>query len=146
MFCFLNWSLFLSRKLSKFLQDIEKGHHDDQECEKYCKQYKKIIGQELPDCEYKGNKSKIQNLIRKIHIDANGSVTEIQFNNKKNDEEINAVKGKTMPKMKKWMYQKEKSMPKVKKWMYQKEKPMPKVKNQRVCEQNWKTFFEENEV
>ena len=37
--------------------------------------------QDLPDCEYKGNKSKIQKLIRKVQIDENGSVTEIQFGN-----------------------------------------------------------------
>ena len=77
------------------MQDIEKGRHDHKRCEKYRAKYKNDFGKELPDCEYKQNKSKIQNLIRKIHIDANGSVTEIQFNNKKNDEEINAVKGKT---------------------------------------------------
>ena len=34
-------------------------------------------------------------MIRKIHIDANGSVTEIQFDNKKSDEEVNVVIGKT---------------------------------------------------
>ena len=39
----------------------------------------RFFGQHLPDCEYKGNKSKIQKLIRKIHIDANGSVTDISF-------------------------------------------------------------------
>ena len=42
--------------------------------------------QDLPDCEYKGNKSKIQKLIRKVQIDANGIVTEIQFDNEKNDD------------------------------------------------------------
>ena len=56
-----------------------KGHHDNEKCEDYRKSYKEGFGQELPDCDYKGNQSKIQNLIRKIHIDANGSVTEFQF-------------------------------------------------------------------
>ena len=53
-------------------------------CEKHRKGYKGL-GQEIPDCEYKGNKSKIQSLIRKVHIDAaniNGSVTEVPFDNK----------------------------------------------------------------
>ena len=43
--------------------------------------YKDIFSQELPDCQFKGNKSKIQNLIRKVHIDGDGSVTEVQFVN-----------------------------------------------------------------
>ena len=43
--------------------------------------------QDLPDCEYKGNKSKIQKLIRKVQIDENGIVTEIQFDDKTNDED-----------------------------------------------------------
>ena len=63
------------------MQDIEKGNHDDYRCDKYCKKYKRDFGQELPDCEFKGNKSKIQNLIRKVQIDADGSVTEVQFDN-----------------------------------------------------------------
>ena len=61
------------------LQDIEKGKHNDKECEEYCRKYKIDFGQELPDCQFKGNKSKIQNLIRKVHVDANGRVTEVQF-------------------------------------------------------------------
>ena len=40
-----------------------------------------LFGQELPDCQFKGNKSKIMNLIRKVKIDADGSVTEVQFEN-----------------------------------------------------------------
>ena len=63
------------------LQDIEVRKHDNEKCEKYCKEYKKDFGQELPACQFKGNKSKIQNLIRKVHVDANGSVTEVQFVN-----------------------------------------------------------------
>ena len=51
------------------LQDIEKGNHDDEKCEKYCKKYKEEFDQELPNCQFKGNKSKIQDLIRKVHID-----------------------------------------------------------------------------
>ena len=43
--------------------------------------------QDLPDCEYKGNKSKIQKLIRKVQIDENGTETEVQFDNNKTDEE-----------------------------------------------------------
>ena len=37
-----------------------------------------------PDCQFKGNKSKIQKLIKKVHVDENGSVTEIQFDIKEN--------------------------------------------------------------
>ena len=94
MFCFL-LSLLLYSYISKLLRNIETGHHNDKKCEWYHKEYESSFGQELPDCEYKGNKSKIQNLIRKIHIDANGSVTEVQFDNKKNDKEVNVVIGKT---------------------------------------------------
>ena len=65
-------------ELSSKLQDIEKGNHEDKECEKYCKSYRERFGLELPDCQFKGNKSKIQNLIRKVQIDADGSVTEVQ--------------------------------------------------------------------
>ena len=57
------------------LQDIEKGNHGDYWCKKYCKDYKDRFGQELPDCQFKGNKSKIQNLLQKVHIDPDGSVT-----------------------------------------------------------------------
>ena len=52
----------------------------------------KKYGQELPDCQFKGNKykklgngwvmvgnEKIQKLIRKVHIDEDGNVTEVQF-------------------------------------------------------------------
>ena len=59
------------------LQDIEKGNHDDEACEEYCKKYKDRFGQELPDCQYKGNKSEIQKLIKKVHVDVKGNVTEI---------------------------------------------------------------------
>ena len=93
---YINWSILHSSVFSKFLQDIEKGHHDDEGCEEYRKDYKKSFGRKLPDCEYRGKKSKIQKLIRKIHIDANGSVTEIQFNNKKNDEEKSLTKLKNL--------------------------------------------------
>ena len=37
-------------------------------CEQYCIWYKDEIGQELPACQFKGNKSKIQKLIRKIKL------------------------------------------------------------------------------
>lgn len=59
------------------LQDIEKGTHYDKGCENYCKRYKDRFGQELPDCQYKGNKSEIQKLIKKVHVDVKGNVTEI---------------------------------------------------------------------
>ena len=52
---------------------MEKGNHDDKKCEEYCQKYKRDFAQELPDCQFKGNKSKIQKLIRKVHIDHNGS-------------------------------------------------------------------------
>ena len=58
-----------------------KGIHDDKECEEYCQKYKRDFGQELPDCQFKGNKSKIQSLIRKVHVDADGIETEVQFGN-----------------------------------------------------------------
>ena len=70
------------------------GIHNDQECEEYCEEYidwfgkwfdedyKNIIDQKLPFCQFKGNKSKIQNLIRKVQIDKNGRVTEVQMSNK----------------------------------------------------------------
>ena len=63
------------------MQDIEKGNHDDEACERYCRKYKDRFGQKLPDCQFKGNKSKIQNLIRKVKIDLDGNVTEVQFEN-----------------------------------------------------------------
>ena len=58
------------------------GIHDDYTCEKYHRDYKGKFDQDLPDCEYKENKSKIQQLLRKVQIDANGIVTEIQFDTK----------------------------------------------------------------
>ena len=76
---FLKWRFLLSSELSKLLQDIGKGSHDNEKCELYYRRYKDSFGQELPDCQFKGNKSKIQSLIRKVHIDADGSVTEVQF-------------------------------------------------------------------
>ena len=60
--------------------------HDDAVCEKYHKYYKNRFDQELSDCEYKENKSKIQKLLRKVQIDANGIATEIQFDNLSEDE------------------------------------------------------------
>ena len=67
------------------MQDIEQGNHDDEECENYHEKYEDHFEQELPDCEYEGNRSKIQKLLRKVQIDANGIATEIQFDNKKNE-------------------------------------------------------------
>ena len=37
-------------------------------CNCYRIKYKHRYGQELQDCEYKGDKSKIRNLIRKVHV------------------------------------------------------------------------------
>ena len=54
------------------LQDIEKGNHDDEKCEEHCKRYERKFGQELPECQFKGNKSKIQNLLKKVHINGDG--------------------------------------------------------------------------
>ena len=75
MFCFLKWSILISSYLSSKLQEIEKGNHDDEACDNHCIRYKGRFGQELPDCQFKGNKSKIQELIQKVHINADGSVT-----------------------------------------------------------------------
>ena len=63
-----------------------KGNHDDKACEKYYKYsqlyYINIVGQELlAECQFRGNKSKIQSLIRKVHIDSDGSVTAVKFVN-----------------------------------------------------------------
>ena len=43
------------------------GYHDDKECKQYCKKYEDKFGQKLPDCQFKDNQSKIQNLIRKVN-------------------------------------------------------------------------------
>ena len=69
------------------LQDIEKGNHNDEECEKYCKDYKALFGQKLPECQYKGNPNKIQSLIRKVQVNRDGNVTEVQLENKESNEE-----------------------------------------------------------
>ena len=81
------------KRCSCKLQEIEKGFHDDKVCEYYCQRYKRDFGQELPDCQFKGNKSKIQSLIRKVHIDADGIETEVQFANEtSNDEDFQIEK------------------------------------------------------
>ena len=72
--------IFVSSELSKLLKDIGNGKHDDRKCKKHCKQHMDFYGLEL-ECEFKGNESKIQKLIRKVHVDANGVVTEVQFDN-----------------------------------------------------------------
>ena len=74
------------------MQDIHKGNHDDKGCDKYCNKYKDWLGQELPDCQFKGNKSEIRKLIRKVRIDANGSVDEVQSL----DEEITSLMSSNM--------------------------------------------------
>ena len=58
------------------LQDIEIGNHK-YGCYEYCRNYTRYFGQELPNCQF--NKFKIQNLIKKVHIDNDGSVTEVNF-------------------------------------------------------------------
>ena len=72
-------------ELSKLFQDIEKGIHNDKKCTKYYRDYKEKFHEfhqkNLPNCQFKGNKFKIQNLIRKIKIDLDGNVTEVQFEN-----------------------------------------------------------------
>ena len=72
-------SVFSSKvkRLSSKLQDIETGNHDDFWCDWYCRRYKDRFGQKLPDCQYKGNKAEIQKLIKKVHVDVKGNVTEI---------------------------------------------------------------------
>ena len=56
-------------KLSSMLQEIEIGNHVDKRCKEYCRRYTKKFGQKLPKCKFQGNKSIIQDLMRKIHID-----------------------------------------------------------------------------
>ena len=46
------------------------------------KNTEKSLVKELPDCQFKGNKSKIQDLIKKVHINAAGIETEFQFEGK----------------------------------------------------------------
>ena len=58
--------------------NIEDGIHDDEECDKYCESFNRIY-KVLPDCQFKRNKSKIQGLIKKVHIDADGTATEVLF-------------------------------------------------------------------
>ena len=40
----------------------------------------------MPECQFKGNKSKIQNLLRKVQIGEDGNVTEIKFDNLSEEE------------------------------------------------------------
>ena len=74
--------------LSNILQDIEKGNHIDERCEEYRNYYEVKFGQKLPNCQFKGNQSQIRKLIKKVHVNANGSETEIQFDIKENDEDF----------------------------------------------------------
>ena len=91
MFCFLKLFLLLSSKISDLLQDIEKGNHDDEACEEYCRKYKRYFDQELSECQFKGNESKIQNLLRKVHIHEDGSVTEVQFVNETSNDDKSKI-------------------------------------------------------
>ena len=76
--------LLLSSRLSSMLQDIEKGNHDDEKCEEYCRNYKKDFGHELPDCQFKGNKSKIQNLLKIQIVKENSQGTKSLLTKMKN--------------------------------------------------------------
>ena len=69
--------------MSGLLHDIVKAKHP-YFCKDYYIKYLSDFGQEHPNCEYGYYPEKIQKLIRKVHIDENGSVTKIQFDNKKN--------------------------------------------------------------
>ena len=78
MFYVLKLSIPLSSDIASKLRDIENGNHNDEKCEEFSKRYKDRFGQRS-DCEFRSSKSKIQKLVRKIHVDADGSVTDIQF-------------------------------------------------------------------
>ena len=80
MLWFLRCFILPFSEVSSKLQDIEEGNHDDKECEEYCKRYTYWFGKELPNCQFKSNKSQIQNLIRKVKIDANGRLIERKRN------------------------------------------------------------------
>ena len=102
MFCFLKSSILLFSQLSSYLLDIVKGFHDDKRCEKYCRKYKNWFDQELPDCQFKGNKSKIRSLIRKLHFNADGSVNltvdyfnELKSKNREQKKELDELKKQT---------------------------------------------------
>ena len=75
--------ILLSSILSDCLEEITKGAHDDKECDRYGKRAQSTFGQVQPDCQFKGNKSKIKSLIKKIKVDSDGSVTEVAFDDKK---------------------------------------------------------------
>ena len=71
-------------------------------CETYCQRYNNIFGHEHPRCQFKGQKSQIQNLIRKVKVDADGSVTEVLFGEEmstdqdmKNSKNVDAKNGGT---------------------------------------------------
>ena len=57
-------------------------------CKEYCLKFNEHfvsyelylqLKRELPDCPFRGNKSEIQRLIKKGHIDSDGVLTEVQF-------------------------------------------------------------------
>ena len=68
-------------ELSDVLQNIEKGRHNDECCEECHEDYIANFGYELEECEFKGDLFKIQKLIKKIHVDANGTAKEIKQGN-----------------------------------------------------------------
>ena len=42
-------------------------------CKEYCRKYERQFRQVLPECQFKGKKCKIQNLIRKVRIASVGT-------------------------------------------------------------------------
>ena len=70
-----------SSLLTDYLANIENGIHYDDECDSYCKRFEDRFDQVLPECRFKGNRSKIQGLITKVHVNADGTSTEILFDN-----------------------------------------------------------------
>ena len=69
------------RHFLNFLEDIEKGKHDDEMCKEYRKRYKDTWGQEI-GCQFKENSgSKIKNLIKKITIPSDESTGNSETSN-----------------------------------------------------------------
>ena len=64
---------FFSSECSSLLQDVQEGKHDDIKCQMYCEKYQRIFGKALA-CEFEGNKSQIQKLIRKVQVNADENV------------------------------------------------------------------------
>ena len=60
---------FLYSPFSRLIKNHWKGKHDDKKCKEQRKRYALLFDEKL-HCEFKGNKSKIQVLIRKLFIDS----------------------------------------------------------------------------